>query len=248
MKFNVLSLFPEMFQTLEHSIIGKALDKNLLSLNVVNFRDFAFNTQKHVDDYPFGGGAGMLLKIEPLVLALRSVMDLPAQKPQQRVVLLDPAGVPFTQALAQDLANAQEITFICGHYEGYDERIKNFVTDEISLGDYVLTGGELGAMVMIDAISRLLPDVLGNHESAITDSHATGLLEHPQYTRPREFEGIGVPDVLLSGNHKLIEEWREKESLKKTYLKRPDMFEKLTLTKRQEKLFEEVKKEIEESI
>ncbi|QTU83622.1 tRNA (guanosine(37)-N1)-methyltransferase TrmD [Carnobacteriaceae bacterium zg-C25] len=248
MKFNVLSLFPEMFQTLEHSIIGKALDKNLLSLNVVNFRNFAFNTQKHVDDYPFGGGAGMLLKIEPLVLALRSVMDLPAQKPQQRVVLLDPAGVPFTQALAQDLASAQEITFICGHYEGYDERIKNFVTDEISLGDYVLTGGELGAMVMIDAIARLLPDVLGNHESAITDSHATGLLEHPQYTRPREFEGMGVPDVLLSGNHKLIEEWREKESLKKTYLKRPDMFEKLTLTKRQEKLFEEVKKEIEESI
>lgn len=248
MKFNVLSLFPDMFQTLEHSIIGKALENQIVSLNVVNFRDFAFNTQKHVDDYPFGGGAGMLLKIEPLVLALRSVMALPAKRPTQRVVLLDPAGVPFNHELAQDLAQAKEVTFICGHYEGYDERIKQFVTDEISLGDYVLTGGELGAMVMIDAITRLLPDVLGNDTSAVSDSHATGLLEYPQYTRPREFEGMGVPDVLLSGNHKLIEEWRQKESLKKTYLKRPDMFAKLVLTKQQEKLFEEVKKEIEESI
>lgn len=244
MKINVLSLFPEMFQALEHSIIGKAIEKNVVSLDFVNFRDFAFNNQKHVDDYPFGGGVGMLLKIEPLVLALRSAIQLPAEKPRQRVVLLDPAGEKFTHDVAIDLANAEEITFICGHYEGYDERIKQFVTDEISLGDYVLTGGELGAMVMIDAITRLLPDVLGNDTSALSDSHATGLLEYPQYTRPREFEGMTVPEVLLSGNHKLIEEWREKESLKKTYLKRPDMFEKLVLTKRQEKLFEEVKKEL----
>lgn len=244
MKINVLSLFPDMFQALEHSIIGKAMEKNIVSLEVVNFRDFAFNTQKHVDDYPFGGGAGMLLKIEPLVLALRSVVELPAKKPKQRVVLLDPAGEKFTHDVAMDLASAEEVTFICGHYEGYDERIKQFVTDEISLGDYVLTGGELGAMVMIDAITRLLPDVLGNDTSALSDSHATGLLEYPQYTRPREFEGMVVPDVLLSGNHKLIDEWREKESLKKTYVKRPDMFEKLVLTKRQEKLFEEVKKEL----
>lgn len=186
----------------------------------------------------------MLLKIEPLVLALRSVVKLPAEKPKQRIVLLDPAGEKFTHDVAMDLASAEEVTFICGHYEGYDERIKQFVTDEISLGDYVLTGGELGAMVMIDAVTRLLPDVLGNDTSALSDSHATGLLEYPQYTRPREFEGMIVPDVLLSGNHKLIEEWREKESLKKTYLKRPDMFEKLVLTKRQEKLFEEVKKEL----
>lgn len=244
MKINVLSLFPEMFQAMEHSIIGKAIEKNIVSLDIINFRDFAFNTQKHVDDYPFGGGVGMLLKIEPLVLALRSVVNLPAEKPKQRIVLLDPAGEKFTHDVAMDLANADELTFICGHYEGYDERIKQFITDEISLGDYVLTGGELGAMVMIDAVTRLLPDVLGNDTSALSDSHATGLLEYPQYTRPREFEGLVVPDVLLSGNHKLIEEWREKESLKKTYVKRPDMFEKLVLTKRQEKLFEEVKKEL----
>ncbi|NEW66611.1 tRNA (guanosine(37)-N1)-methyltransferase TrmD [Carnobacteriaceae bacterium zg-84] len=243
MNIHILSLFPEMFQAMEHSIIGKALENDIISLNVVNFRDFANNKQHHVDDYPFGGGAGMLLKVEPIVEALESVTSLPAKKPHQRIVLLDPAGVPFSHDVAQDLATAQELIFICGHYEGYDERIKHYVTDEISLGDYVLTGGELAAMVMIDATVRLLPNVLGNDMSAITDSHATGLLEHPQYTRPREYRGMCVPDVLLSGHHQKIEEWKEKESLRQTLLKRPDMLEKIDLTSKQVTLLEEIKRE-----
>lgn len=244
MKLHVLTLFPEMFQAMEHSIIGKSIENNIVSLNLVNFRDFANNKQKHVDDYTFGGGAGMLLKIEPLVEALESVVELPVDKTKKRIVLMDPAGVPFSHQVAQDLASAEEVIFLCGHYEGFDERIKQFVTDEISLGDYVLTGGELAAMVMIDATVRLLPDVLGNDTSALTDSHATGLLEHPQYTRPREYRGMSVPDVLLSGNHKLIEEWREKESLKKTYLKRPDLLEKIALTDKQKQLLKEIQDEI----
>lgn len=244
MRIDILTLFPEMFSAMEHSIIGKAIEKGVIQLKTTNFRDFAFNKQKHVDDYPFGGGAGMLLKVEPLVEALESVTPLPVQTPQQRVVLLDPAGKKFSHEVAQDLASAEQVIFICGHYEGYDERIKAYVTDEISLGDYVLTGGELAAMVMIDATVRLLPDVLGNAESALGDSHANGLLEHPQYTRPREYRGMTVPDVLLSGNHKLIEEWKEKESLRRTLLKRPDLLEGKQLTEKQMKLLEEIKNEI----
>lgn len=245
MKINVLTLFPEMFQSLGHSIIGKAIENGHIALNIVNFRDFANNKQKHVDDYPFGGGAGMLLKIEPLVEALEATTTIPAQVPKQRVVLLDPAGDRFTHEKAKLLASAEEVTFICGHYEGYDERIKHFITDEISLGDYVLTGGELGAMVMIDATARLLPEVLGNEESSVTDSFANGLLEHPHYTRPREYRGMVVPDVLISGNHQLIEEWREKESLRKTLLRRPELLMSVALTPRQEKLLKEVTEEIE---
>lgn len=244
MRIDILTLFPEMFSAMEHSIIGKAIEKGVIQLKTTNFRDFAFNKQKHVDDYPFGGGAGMLLKVEPLVEALESVTALPVQTPQQRVVLLDPAGKKFSHEIAQDLASAEQVIFICGHYEGYDERIKAYITDEISLGDYVLTGGELAAMVMIDATVRLLPDVLGNAESALGDSHANGLLEHPQYTRPREYRGMTVPDVLLSGNHKLIEEWKEKESLRRTLLKRPDLLEGKQLTEKQIKLLEEIKNEI----
>lgn len=247
MKINVLTLFPEMFQTLQHSIIGKAIEKNIVQLQCVNFRDFAFNKQKHVDDYPFGGGAGMLLKIEPLVEALEATTVVPANKQTHRIVLLDPAGQPFTHEKALEFSKAQEVTFICGHYEGYDERIKAYITDEVSLGDYVLTGGELPAMVMIDATVRLLPEVLGNSDSAITDSFASGLLEHPQYTRPREYRGMVVPDILLSGNHQHIALWREKESLKKTLLKRPDLLEKTALTPQQQKLLEEVRKEIGEN-
>ena len=159
------------------------------------------------------------------------------------MILLDPAGVPFTQSVAEELANEEHLIFICGHYEGYDERIRTLVTDEISLGDYVLTGGELGAMVMIDATVRLLPDVLGNNLSAQTDSHSTGLLEHPQYTRPADFRGMKVPEVLTNGNHKLIHEWQEKESLRRTYLRRPDMLAALDLTKEQEQWLAEIKEE-----
>ncbi|MBF0780300.1 MULTISPECIES: tRNA (guanosine(37)-N1)-methyltransferase TrmD [unclassified Granulicatella] len=244
MKISVLSLFPEMFSAMHASIIGKAQENNIIDLSIVNFREFARNKQKHVDDYPFGGGVGMLLKIEPLVEALESVIDLPAKSPKQRVILLDPSGKPFTQHLANEFSKADELIFICGHYEGYDARIKQYITDEVSLGDYVLTGGELAAMVMIDATVRLLPDVLGNNQSALSDSHANGLLEHPQYTRPREYRGMCVPDVLISGNHKLIDEWKERESLRQTLLKRPDLLEKHELTEKQLNILEELRHEL----
>ncbi|MGX7394839.1 tRNA (guanosine(37)-N1)-methyltransferase TrmD [Carnobacterium mobile] len=245
MKIDILTLFPRMFEgPLSESIIGKAIDKNLLAISVMNFRDFSENKHRNVDDYPYGGGAGMLLTAQPIFSALDTIQsETPETK--KRVILLDPAGVPFTQSVAEELAEEEHLVFICGHYEGYDERIRSLVTDEISLGDYVLTGGELGAMVMIDATVRLLPEVLGNEESAKTDSHSTGLLEHPQYTRPADYRGMKVPDVLLSGNHKNIAEWQEKESLRRTYLRRPDMLENLELTTEQTKWLDEIKKEQE---
>ncbi|OJG19512.1 tRNA (guanine-N(1)-)-methyltransferase [Enterococcus canis] len=225
---------------LGESIIGKAVDKGLLEINVSNFREYSDNKHQTVDDYPYGGGAGMLLKVQPISDNLKAIeAESPAEK--KRVILLDPAGKRFDQHMAEEFAEEEHLIFICGHYEGYDERIRSLVTDEVSLGDYVLTGGELGAMVMIDATVRLLPDVLGNATSAATDSHSTGLLEHPQYTRPAEFEGMAVPEVLMNGNHKLIEEWRLKESLRRTYERRPDMLEKLTLTPEMEKMLREIK-------
>ncbi|MEG0289458.1 MAG: tRNA (guanosine(37)-N1)-methyltransferase TrmD [Carnobacterium sp.] len=243
MKIDVLTLFPRMFEgPLTESIIGKAIERQLLDVTVMNFRDFSENKHRNVDDYPYGGGAGMLLTAQPIFGALDTIQ---AENPEtkKRVILLDPAGVPFTQSVAEELAEEEHLVFICGHYEGYDERIRSLVTDEISLGDYVLTGGELGAMVMIDATVRLLPEVLGNEESAKTDSHSTGLLEHPQYTRPADYRGMKVPDVLLSGNHKKIAEWQEKESLRRTYLRRPDMLEQLELTKEQKNWLAEIKSE-----
>ncbi len=187
MKIDVLTLFPRMFQgPLTESIIGKAIEKDLLQVNVMNFRDYTDNKHQNVDDYPYGGGAGMLLKAQPIFAALDAIKEKNPDT-KKRVILLDPAGIPFTQSVAEELADEEHLVFICGHYEGYDERIRTLVTDEISLGDYVLTGGELGAMVIIDATVRLLPEVLGNDQSAKTDSHSTGLLEQPQYTRPAEF-------------------------------------------------------------
>lgn len=241
MRIDVLTLFPRMFEgPLGESIIGKAVDKGLLEINVSNFREYSDNKHQTVDDYPYGGGAGMLLKVQPISDNLKAIeAESPAEK--KRVILLDPAGKRFDQHMAEEFAEEEHLIFICGHYEGYDERIRSLVTDEVSLGDYVLTGGELGAMVMIDATVRLLPDVLGNATSAATDSHSTGLLEHPQYTRPAEFEGMAVPEVLMNGNHKLIEEWRLKESLRRTYERRPDMLEKLTLIPEMEKMLREIK-------
>ncbi|WP_413524163.1 tRNA (guanosine(37)-N1)-methyltransferase TrmD [Carnobacterium divergens] len=243
MRIDVLTLFPKMFEgPLTESILGKAIEKKLLEVNVTNFRDFSENKHQNVDDYPYGGGAGMLLTAQPIFSGIEAIeAETPTTK--KRVILLDPAGVPFTQSVAEELANEEHLIFICGHYEGYDERIRTLVTDEISLGDYVLTGGELGAMVMIDATVRLLPDVLGNNLSAQTDSHSTGLLEHPQYTRPADFRGMKVPEVLTNGNHKLIHEWQEKESLRRTYLRRPDMLAALSLTKEQEQWLAEIKEE-----
>ncbi|WP_407370494.1 tRNA (guanosine(37)-N1)-methyltransferase TrmD [Carnobacterium sp.] len=243
MKIDILTLFPRMFQgPLTESIIGKAIDKDLLQVNVMNFRDYTDNKHQNVDDYPYGGGAGMLLKAQPIFAAIDAINEQ-APDTKKRVILLDPAGVPFTQAVAEELAEEEHLVFICGHYEGYDERIRTLVTDEISLGDYVLTGGELGAMVMIDATVRLLPEVLGNDQSAKTDSHSTGLLEHPQYTRPAEYRGMKVPDVIISGNHKKIKEWQDKESIRRTLERRPDMLENILLSAEQQKYLEEIKTE-----
>lgn len=243
MRIDVLTLFPRMFEgPLGESIIGKAREKGLLEINVSNFRDYSDNKHQTVDDYPYGGGAGMLLKVQPVYDNIKAIEEATPET-KKRVILLDPAGKPFDQKMAEEFSTEEHLVFICGHYEGYDERIRSLVTDEVSLGDYVLTGGELGAMVMIDATVRLLPEVLGNQTSAQTDSHSTGLLEHPQYTRPVEFKGMKVPEVLMNGNHKLIEQWQLKESLRRTYQRRPDMLETYPLTAEMQKLLKEIEDE-----
>lgn len=216
-----------MFATLNHSIMKRSQDKGLVELNTVNFRDFSENKHLQVDDYPYGGGQGMVLKPEPVFNAMAS-LDITAQT---RVILMCPQGQPFNQSKAEELAHAEHLVFICGHYEGYDERIRTeLVTDEISIGDFVLTGGELAAMTMTDAIVRLMPEVLGNEVSHEDDSFSSGLLEHPHYTRPANYEGMEVPAVLLSGNHKLIAEWRHEESLRRTFERRPDLLDEYPLT------------------
>lgn len=244
MRIDVLTLFPRMFEgPMGESIIGKAQERGLVDLHISNFRDFSDNKHQNVDDYPYGGGAGMLLKVQPVYDNLQKIEEA-SPTINKRVILLDPAGKPFDQKMAEEFSKEEHLVFICGHYEGYDERIRSLVTDEVSLGDYVLTGGELGAMVMIDATVRLLPDVLGNNASAQTDSHSTGLLEHPQYTRPAVFNEMEVPAVLMNGNHQLIAQWQLKESLRRTYLRRPDMLEKISLTPEMKQLLNEIKREI----
>ncbi|WP_242035269.1 tRNA (guanosine(37)-N1)-methyltransferase TrmD [Mesobacillus harenae] len=246
MKIDVLTLFPEMFAgVFGHSILKKAAEKGAVDYNVVNFRDYADNKHQTVDDYPYGGGAGMVLKPQPIFDA---AADLKSKSPESspRIILLCPQGERYNQKKAEELADEEHLIFICGHYEGYDERIRKYlITDEISIGDYVLTGGELGAMVVIDSVVRLLPGVLGSEESHIQDSFSTGLLEHPHYTRPAEFRGMQVPEVLLSGNHRLIEEWRVKESLRRTFTRRPDLLKDADLSKDQEKWLAEIAKQQE---
>ncbi|WP_156183039.1 tRNA (guanosine(37)-N1)-methyltransferase TrmD [Mesobacillus campisalis] len=244
MKIDVLSIFPEMFPgVLGHSILKKAAEKQAVSYNVVNFRDYADNRHQTVDDYPYGGGAGMVLKPQPIFDAVTDLVDK-AESKKPRVILMCPQGESHTQKKAEELAREEHLIFICGHYEGYDERIReHIITDEISIGDYVLTGGELGAMVVIDSVVRLLPGVLGSEESHIQDSFSTGLLEHPHYTRPADFRGMKVPDILLSGNHKLIDEWRTKESLRRTYSRRPDLLDAAELSPEQRKWLEDIKKQ-----
>lgn len=233
MRMDVLTLFPGMFTgPMTESIIGKAIERGIVQIEATNFREYATDKHKTVDDYPFGGGAGMLLKAQPIVDA---VADIKEKYPEtkKRVILMDPAGKKYDQALAEELAQEEHLVFICGHYEGFDERIKAHVTDEVSIGDFILTGGELSAMVIMDSVVRLLPETLGNQESSQTDSFSTGLLEHPQYTRPRDFRGEMVPEVLFSGNHAKIAEWQEKESLRKTWQRRPDLLEHMELSKQQ---------------
>src|SRR3954447_4525814 len=244
MKIDVLTLFPDMFSgVFSQSILKRAKEMKAASYRVVNFRDYADNKHQTVDDYPYGGGAGMVLKPQPIFDA---VTDLTAksESDRPRVILLCPQGVRYDQKKAEELASAEHLIFVCGHYEGYDERIReHVVTDEISIGDFVLTGGELGAMVIVDSVVRLLPGVLGNEQSHMKDSFSTGLLEHPHYTRPADFRGMKVPEVLLSGNHSLIEEWREKESLRRTFLRRPDLLNHYELNNKQKKWLEEFKSE-----
>lgn len=240
MKIDILTLFPDMFAPLEHSIVGKAKERGLLDINYHNFRENA-EKARHVDDEPYGGGQGMLLRAQPI---FDTYDKIAAKNP--RVILLDPAGRTFDQSYAEELAQENELIFICGHYEGYDERIKTLVTDEISIGDFVLTGGELAAMTMIDATVRLIPEVIGKEASHQDDSFSSGLLEYPQYTRPYDFRGMTVPDVLMSGHHKNIRRWRLEESLRKTYLRRPDLLETYEFSKEEAEILESIKRELDE--
>jgi tRNA (guanine37-N1)-methyltransferase len=244
MKIDVLSLFPSMFNgVFGESILKKAEEKGAVQYNVVNFREFADNKHGQVDDYPYGGGAGMVLKPQPIFDAVES-LSIPADDSKKpRVILLCPQGERYNQKKAEELAAEDHLIFVCGHYEGYDERIRtHVVTDEISIGDFVLTGGELGAMVVIDSVVRLLPGVLGNEDSPVLDSFSSGFLEHPHYTRPSDFRGMKVPQELISGNHKLIEEWRERESLRRTFERRPDLLEGKEMNAHQKKWLEDWKK------
>lgn len=224
MKIDFLTLFPDMFDGfLTESMMKRAQDQDRVSFQCFNFREHGQGKQQMVDDEPYGGGAGMLLKPEPIFDSLDELLD--ESEDQARIILVDPVGEVFDQAKAEELSQEEHLIFICGHYEGFDERIRTRVTDELSIGDYILTGGELPAMVMADAIVRLLPGVLGNSVSASEDSFSNQLLEHPHYTRPREYRGLAVPEVLTNGNHKLIEEWRHKESLRRTYERRPALLD-----------------------
>ncbi|MCM3110175.1 tRNA (guanosine(37)-N1)-methyltransferase TrmD [Lederbergia lenta] len=239
MRIDILTLFPEMFTgVFGSSILKNAAEKEAASYHITNFRDYSDNKHKTVDDYPYGGGAGMVLKPQPIFDAVEQLKTENETTP--RIILLCPQGERYNQQKAEELAKESHLVFICGHYEGYDERIReHIVTDEISIGDYVMTGGELGAMVVIDSVVRLLPGVLGNENSPILDSFSSGLLEHPHYTRPSDFRGMKVPDVLLSGNHSKIAEWREKESLIRTKNRRPDLLSSYPITEQQKKWLNE---------
>lgn len=243
MQIDILTIFPEMFESpFNYSMLKRAVDGDYVSIQPIDFRNYGVGKQRMVDDTPYGGGAGMLLKPEPIFEAIDKIKEKNPET-KKRIILMDPAGKPFDQALAEDFSKEEHLVFICGHYEGYDERIRTLVTDEVSLGDYVLTGGELAAMVMVDATVRLLPGVVGNKSSIEEDSHSTGLLEHPHYTRPANYRGLEVPQVLRNGNHALIEKWRHKESLRRTYERRPDLLRKMKPTKQEKEWLEEFENE-----
>ncbi|MFV0556727.1 MAG: tRNA (guanosine(37)-N1)-methyltransferase TrmD [Lactovum sp.] len=238
MRIDILSLFPEMFSALQESLIGKAQERELLDLNIHDFREYTTNKHRRVDDEPYGGGQGMLLMAEPIFRCLDSLPRLE----KSRVILLDPAGERFDQKKAEEFSKEEQLIFICGHYEGYDERIKTCVTDEISLGDFILTGGELAASVVVDATVRLLPEVIGKEVSHQEDSFSTGLLEYPQYTRPRNFQEMEVPEVLMSGHHENIRKWRLTESLRKTLERRPDLLKNYNFTQEEAEILKKLKK------
>src|SRR5256885_2865794 len=240
MHFDIFTLFPAMFQgPFTESILKRAQERGLLSIALHNIRDATTDRHHIVDDYPYGGGAGMVMKPEPIFASVEAVYQ------GGPIILLTPRGRIFTQQIARDPAQEPRLTLLCGHYEGIDERVcEHLVTDEISIGDFVLTGGELAAMIVVDATSRLLPGVLGGDESALEESHSGGMLEYPHYTRPSEFRGWRVPDVLLSGNHAEIARWRKKESIRRTKARRPDLYQKLDLSSKEDvKLLKEFEEE-----
>ena len=238
MRFDILTLFPEFFiSPLEQSLIGKAVAKGVLTVNTRNLRDFTTDRHRTTDDSPYGGGHGMVMKVEPVVAAIES---LRAECPDARVILTTPQGVPLTQRLVRELAEEERLIIVCGRYEGVDERIRSFVDIEVSLGDFVLSGGEVAALALIDSVGRLVPGVLGEPGSVEHDSFSDGLLEYPQYTRPEDFRGLKVPEVLLSGNHAEIERWRRIESLERTAGRRPDLFDKAGLTEAEKRLVKKI--------
>lgn len=241
MRVDVLTIFPEMFTGfLNTSIIKRAREQGRLEVNLVSIRAYARNKHRNVDDYPFGGGPGMVMQAEPLFLAVEDLLP-GGEAARPPVILMSPQGEAFNQGMAEELAREEHLILICGHYEGVDERVRlALVTREISIGDYVLTGGELPAMVIIDAVTRLLPGVLGAPEGAREDSFAMGLLEYPQYTRPRSFRGLEVPEVLLSGNHEQIRRWRRQQALERTWRRRPDLLARVNLSPEDRRFLEEI--------
>lgn len=242
-RFDILTLFPELFNAaFDASLLRKAIDKSLIEINLHNIRDYATGRHRVTDDIPFGGGGGMVMKVEPIARALDDVIS---DRDNAAVILLSPQGEIFRQEIAEDLSMKKRIVLICGHYEGVDERVKDHLVDrELSIGDYVLTGGEYPAMVIIDAVSRLVPGFVGNSDSVLYDSFTTGLLEGPHYTRPREYRGWKVPEVLLSGHKKKIEEWRHASSLLRTLKRRPDLLEKAELTEEDKEIIEALRNRV----
>ena len=241
MKINVLTLFPEMFSAVTGSILGRAADKGILDFNFINIRDFSKDKHKKVDDYPFGGGPGMVMMADPIFGALEA-----ASAGDKRILYMSPRGRRLDQEMIEELSKERELTILCGHYEGVDQRVLDYWNmEEVSIGDYILTGGELAAMVLIDAVARLIPGVLAGEDSATEESIYSGLLEYPQYTKPREYQGMEVPEVLVSGNHKLIHLWKFEMSLRLTRARRPDLFDdfvknKQGLSKDEQKVLENV--------
>ena len=244
MKFDILTIFPDMLAgPLTASILGKAADKGLIEINLHNLRDWAKGKHKVTDDTPYGGGDGMVMKVEPVAAALSELRE---KRPASRVLLMSPQGKTFQQADAERFSQEAGLVFVCGRYEGFDERIRSLVDEEVSLGDFVLTGGELAAATILDATARLLPGVLGAAGSAQGDSFSDGLLEYPQYTRPAEFKGVHVPEVLTSGNHQLIANWRRREQLRRTLERRPELLESAPLSKEDLRYLDELRAELEQ--
>lgn len=247
MDIHIITLFPKTFcGAFEESIIKRAQEKGLVNISLHNLREFGMDKRKNTDDYPYGGGAGMIMRIEPIYKAIKKIKAKNQKKKvKSKTILLTPQGEVFNENKSKKLAKESSLILICGHYKGLDERIrKNLVDEEISIGDYILSGGELAAMIVVDATVRLIPGVLGNKESMESDSFYQNLLEGPLYTRPEVFEGMKVPNILLSGNHGTISLWRRKEALRRTYLKRPELLDMIKLNKKDRELLEEIKKEV----